>query len=230
VIDKRREESDLGSPGSAPAVDPIRVAAISEHPLTLLGICRLIYEEPGFELVAHGSARDGVLDVVGRGEPDVAIFDLELPSVESLEFLERVRSMGTRTRLVALTSSINQEQFIRARECGVRGVVLKTMPPHLLLQCLRTVHSGQEFLEKNVFLETFAALLERASAQLPSTLTVREQTIMDLIASGMSNRTIAEKLDVSEGTVKTHVHRIYEKLGLHSRYELMALAGKKNPR
>jgi DNA-binding NarL/FixJ family response regulator len=154
------------------------------------------------------------------------IIDLDLPSGGGLELVEALAQSAVPARPMLLASRISNEDFLRSRRLDVRGLFLKSMPTHLLLQAIRTVHAGGEFLEKNVLLEAFSTLLQNAplAKGRGDGLTQRERAIMDLVVTGMSNSVIAGKLRIKEGTVKTHVHRIYEKLGLHSRFQLMAFA------
>jgi len=125
--------------------------------------------------------------------------------------------------VVILTASIQEEQLLEALRLGVRGVVLKEMAPALLVQCVRKVHSGGQWIERDSARRALEKILERQAGAraLGEFLTSREAQIVTLIAKGMRNKEIAEKLFISEGTVKIHLHNIYEKLGVDGRLALM---------
>ena len=220
----------MGAAGNAPGLREhrlaraITVAVAVQQPLTILGIHGLLRDEREIDLVGEASTPAEAHALARQLSPDVMIIDLDLPSGGGLELVEALAQSAAPTRLVVLASRIGNDDFLRVRRLGVTGVFLKSMPTHLLLQAIRTVHAGGEFLEKNVLLEAFSTLLKSATvAKIGGEgLTQREQAIMDLVVAGMSNSVIAGELRIKEGTVKTHVHRIYDKLGLHSRFQLMA--------
>jgi DNA-binding NarL/FixJ family response regulator len=136
--------------------------------------------------------------------------------------LAALRNEASTTRVVLLTAS-DSDDVLKAVHMGVDGVVLKDMAPQLLIRCVRAVHAGSKWIEKVVANRAIERLLLRESGEreLAARLTPRELEVARLIAQGMSNKSVAGKLDISEGTVKLHVHHVYEKLKLDGR---MALA------
>jgi DNA-binding NarL/FixJ family response regulator len=209
-------------PASSPA--PIRVVLAHREPLLLRGIAGLLAEESGFDVVGEAHSGDEAVELVLQHEPDIVILDAELPDREGLEVVEELKRHRATARTVLLARQITEQRFLRARSLGVQGVVLTTMPPRLLVQCLRTVHAGDEFLEKGALIKALKTLMRQSTAGLPGKeLTEREREVAELVAAGLSNQQIAERLGVGSGTVKSHLHTIYDKLGVHSRYALMRL-------
>jgi DNA-binding NarL/FixJ family response regulator len=190
----------------------------------LNGLDSLFRLEEDFQVVAR--CVDGVqaMEAVRQHRPDVLILDIRLPVKDGLQVLrEMARENLMATRVVILTASIQEEQLLEALRLGVRGVVLKEMAPALLVQCVRKVHSGGQWIERDSARRALEKILERQAGAraLGEFLTSREAQIVTLIAKGMRNKEIAEKLFISEGTVKIHLHNIYEKLGVDGRLALM---------
>ena len=202
---------------------PIKVLVVDPHPLVRRGMVSLFESDAGLEVVAECSTAEDALEAIRQHAPDVAVLELRLPGNNTLELIDELRELSCKVVPVILTSELTEDEFIRARELGVRGIVLKSMPPHLLVQCIRTVHAGGEFLEKNVLVRALTTLMRRAATQngFSGVLTPRERSVVEMISRGLCNRSIAAELGITEGTVKTHLHRIFEKLGVNSRLELM---------
>jgi DNA-binding NarL/FixJ family response regulator len=199
------------------------------HPVFLLGLEQLLAAEPAFRVVERCGTAAEARQAVRRHRPDLLLLDIRLPDRDGLQLLGELNGDGLPTRSVILTAALNDEQVLEALRLGVQGVVLKEMPPHLLLQCLHKVHAGEQWLEKKSvghFLETVLRR-ESGARQLAAVLTAREIEIVRLVAGGLSNRQIAGRLFVSEGTIKVHLHHIYRKLGVDSRVELTLLAQKR---
>ena len=127
------------------------------------------------------------------------------------------------------TVEMDEEQTIDALKYGVKGVVLKDMPAHLLVQCLQKVVTGGIWMEKDSIGHAFEKMLQREAGmrRIATILTARETEVMRAVAKGLSNQQIAEKLFVSEGTIKIHVHNIYRKLGINNRVDLTLYAQKR---
>jgi DNA-binding NarL/FixJ family response regulator len=133
------------------------------------------------------------------------------------------------TRVVILTATLDEEGLAEAVRLGVRGLVLKELAPKLLVQCIRKVHAGELWLEKRSVSSALEKLLQRESArnEAAQVLTLREIEIIKQVAAGLRNTEIGKKLFISEGTVKIHLHNIYQKLGVDSRTKLARYAQEK---
>ncbi len=204
----------------------VRLVLADDHPLVLKGLAQLCREEPDFEVV--GECHDGrstIAAVRGR-HPDVLVLDLHMPGMNGFDVIRELQSDGSAPVVVLLTASLNDEDVVQAMRLGVRGVVLKEMAPGLLLQCIRKVHAGGRWIEKEAVGRALERILlqEEAAQKVESQLTPRELQVLRLVVAGHSNATIADKLGVGEGTVKTHLHTIYDKLQVRGRVQLMLYA------
>jgi len=204
----------------------VRLVLADDHPLVLKGLAQLCREEPDFEVVEE--CHDGLSTIAAvRGRrPDVLVLDLHMPGMNGFDIIRELQSDGSAPVVVLLTASLSDEDVVQAMRLGVRGVVLKEMAPGLLLQCIRKVHAGGRWIEKESVGRALERMLlqEEAAQKVESRLTPRELQVLRLVVAGHSNATIADKLGVGEGTVKTHLHTIYDKLQVRGRVQLMIYA------
>ena len=200
----------------------IRLVLADDHPVVLDGLIRVLSLEPDLEIVA--TARDGeeALAAARHWQPDVLVLDIRMPVKDGLSVLRDIIREKLAARTVALTAADDEEVF-EAIRIGVRGVVLKDMAPKLLVHCIREVHAGRRWLEKGYATQAVERLLETEARQkdVVSALTPRELQVARLSARGMHNKAIAEKLSISEGTAKLHLHHVYHKLDVEGRVGLM---------
>jgi len=205
------------------------LVAADPHPLSLLGLSRLLESEPGFELLACCATAEQALQEVWQHKPDILLLDITLPDRNGLDLVNELKNSSLDVKVVILTSSMDEEQTIDSLRFGVKGVVLKGMPSHLLIQCLQKVAAGGLWMEKESIGSAFEKMLQREAGmrRLTTILTAREIEVMKLVASGLSNQEIAGKLIVQEGTIKIHIHNIYRKLGIKNRVDLTLYAQKR---
>jgi DNA-binding NarL/FixJ family response regulator len=200
-----------------------------DHPIVLDGLEQLFAVESDFEVVARCRNGDETLEAVRRLRPDVLVLDVRMPGIDGLSVLQQLEGAGLPTRVVLLTAAVGDEQLVEALRLGARAVVLKESAPRLLVEAVREVHAGGEWLEKGLVGRALRRLMDRESGlrEAIRALTTRELEIARLVAEGLRNRAIGERLFISEGTVKIHLHRIYEKLGVDGRLELALYAREK---
>ena len=205
---------------------PIRIVIADDHPVVRRGLAQFIADEDELEIVAECADGNAALLAVEQYAPDVLIVDLRMPELTGLEVLKHLQDRGSVTPAVLLAGNISDDEVVEAMRCGVKGVVLKEMAPSLLVACIRKVAAGGTWLEKEAVGRAMERLLRDATsrAKVRDILTPRETEIVRMVTSGLSNRAIGEKLFISEGTVKTHLHSVYEKLGLKSRLQLARYA------
>jgi DNA-binding NarL/FixJ family response regulator len=200
-----------------------------DHPIVLDALEQLFRLEDGLEVV--GRCRDGeaTLQAVRTLEPDVLVLDVRMPGPDGLDVLRALDAERSATRVVLLTAELEDDQLLEAIRAGARGVVLKDMAPQLLVEAVRTVLGGGQWLEKGLGGRALTKLLQRERGLQEATrhLTPREMEIVRMVAQGLRNRAIAEKVHITEGTVKVHLHNIYEKLGVDGRVELTLYAQEK---
>ena len=202
---------------------PITVVAADDHPLMLRAVTDVLLCEKDFTVVAQCENGDEALAAVRAHQPDILLLDLRMPKKDGISVLKTMKQEGLTTRVVLLAASVDDEEVLEAARLGVRGMVLKEMAPRLLVQCLRKVHEGDLWLERNSAARAFETLLRREAGgrEISKLLTPREIEIARLAALGQRNKAIGEGMAISEGTVKTHLHHIYEKLRVQSRAELV---------
>jgi DNA-binding NarL/FixJ family response regulator len=200
----------------------IRLVLADDHPIVLDGLLRLFEPEPDIEVVARCGDGEAALRAVREHRPDVLVLDLRMPRLDGMGLLRRLAGERLGGRTVLLTAELGEDELLEAVRLGVRGVVLKEMAPDLLVRCVRTVHAGGQWLEQPVTGRALERLIARETArpQLKH-LTPREVELVRLANDGLRNKEIAARLGLTEGTVKFHLHRVYEKLGVASRVELL---------
>jgi DNA-binding NarL/FixJ family response regulator len=204
----------------------ITLVLADDHPVVLAGLRTLFEEEQGFEVLASCSDGEEALIAIEREEPDVAILDMRMPRKNAIEVLRALRQSKKPCRAVILAAAIQEDEVLEAMQLGVKGIVLKEMAPSMLLRAVRKVHDGGQWLEKESLGRAIDRMLNRAETlqSLQVLLTERELEIMRIAASGKGNQEIATALCIAPGTVKTHLHAIYSKLGVEGRVGLMVYA------
>jgi DNA-binding NarL/FixJ family response regulator len=205
---------------------PIRLVLADDHCLILQGLELLLRQEPDFQVLA--CCRDGeeALCTVRQYRPDILILDILMPGKDGLTVLREIHQEELPTRVILLTAVADEDSVLEAMRLGVGGVVLKEMTIPLLIQCIRKVYAGDQWLERRSISRALDKMLRREAGarEIAKVLTPREIEVVRLVANGMRNREIAVKLAISEGTVKIHLHRSYEKLNVDSRLELLRYA------
>jgi len=205
---------------------PISVVLADDHPLVLEALENVFRLQE--DIVVRARCGDGVeaLRAVREHRPDVLVLDIRMPGMDGLALIRELKKEKLPTRVVLLTAALDEEEVLAAIRLGVKGVVLKEMAPRLLVQCVRTVHAGGDWLEKQSVRLALDKLLRREAGarEVARILTPREIEIVRMVAGGLRNKEIAAKLHVNEGTVKLHLHHIYTKLGVNSRVALTLYA------
>jgi DNA-binding NarL/FixJ family response regulator len=205
---------------------PIRVILVDDHPLVLNGLYHLLQEYPEFEVLDRCLSGGEALAAIRRHHPDILVLDLLMPGMDGLEVVRSLQNEEPHPNVVLLTAALNEDQLIEALKLGVRGFVLKEMATKLLVECLRRVNAGGQWLEKDSAGRAMAKLVrqEAKSREIANILTPREIEVVGMVAKGFSNREIGSHLCIAEGTVKIHLHNVYEKLKINRRAELVRLA------
>lgn len=201
----------------------ISLVLADDHPIVLAGLENMFRRERDCRVVA--SCVDGVeaMRAISRHRPDVAVLDLRMPRMHGLAVLQQMQKEKLPTRTVLLAAVLEDDDLVEAVRLGVRGIVLKEMAPTLVVQCVREVHAGGQWLEKRSVSQAIEKLIRReeATRDMAKILTPRELQIAGAVASGLRNKEIADKLGIAEGTVKIHLHVIYEKLKIDGRMALV---------
>ena len=203
-----------------------RVLLADDHPVVLSGLKQILALEKGFEVVAAVTDGDAALREIRARKPDVAVLDLRMPGLSGLDIIREVSSEESTVKFVLLTASLTDNEVVEALRYGVSGIVLKELAPNVLITCLRKVAAGGQWLEKEAVGKALTKMVRREQGleSIAGLLTARELEIVKLVCLGMRNKEIADKLSVTEGTVKVHLHSVYEKTKVAGRLELMLYA------
>jgi len=224
-------------PAGAATKAKIRIVVADDHPIFRDGLCKLLALEEDFEVVAQAQDGKQVLEVLQQQEPDILLLDLKMPGLDGLATLQRLQVARNKTRVIVLTASDDKNEFVQAMKLGTSGIVLKQTATELLIKSIRKVHAGEIWLDSHTtaaVIRTFVAAEEPPPPQpMPSPvnrererspLSQREREIVALVAQGFKNKEMAEKMFISEQTVKNHLHNIFDKLGVSDRLELALYA------
>ncbi len=211
----------------------IRILIADDHPIVRDGLRKLLSLEDDFEIVAEASDGREVLDKVQELDPDVLLLDLRMPNLDGLSTLQALAQLNKKTRVIVLTASEDKNEFVQAMKLGCSGIVLKQTAPDLIVKSIRKVYGGEIWLDSH----TTAAVMRQFAApgdltgpsgsgktRERSPLSTREREIVQLVAQGYKNKEMAEKMFISEQTVKNHLHNIFDKLGVSDRLELALYA------
>lgn len=204
----------------------INLVVADDHPLVLSGIEAIIGRQSNFDVVEWCPDGASALAAIRRHRPHIALIDHWMPGCRGLEVLTTLAAEQSATRVVLLTASMPDDELFAAVEAGAAGIILKDSVPDTLMECLREVAAGRRWLPPS-FVEEAVRREERrraAGRELAGKLTAREREILLLAAQDLSNKEIARKLGISDGTVKLHMHSIYQKLGVGRRSTLADLA------
>jgi DNA-binding NarL/FixJ family response regulator len=197
--------------------EPVRVLSVDDHPLLREGIAAIVNAQSDMVLVGAAATGGEALLRFRELRPDVTLMDLRLPDMSGIDAMIAIRTEFAEARVVVLTTFEGDVEIRRALAAGARGYLLKNMPPADLVSGIRQVHAGKKLIPS----EIAASLAEHLGEE---TLTAREIEVLRHLAGGNRNRDIADRLFISEETVKVHVKHIMEKLGAADRTQAVAIA------
>ncbi len=212
----------------------IRVVIADDHPIVRDGLKKLLGLEEDIEVV--GEACDGreLLEKLDELEPDVVLLDLRMPNLDGLGALQAMQHTNrTKSKVIVLTASEDKNEFVQAMKLGCSGIVLKQTSADLIVKSIRKVYGGEIWLDSHTtaaVMRQFATVGESSGPSAGgrvrerSPLSAREREIVALVAQGFKNKEMAEKMFISEQTVKNHLHNIFDKLGVSDRLELALYA------
>ena len=198
----------------------IRILTVDDHPLLRKGIAALVNGEPDLKLVAEAANGSEAIDAFRSHRPDVTLMDLQMPEVDGIDAIDRIRREFPEARIIVLTTYSGDTQVLRALKAGARGYILKGHVHKELLDAIRAVHAGQ----KRIPPEIAAQLADHAT---DDALTEREIDVLKLVAAGNANKQIADQLSIGEATVKSHVSNILSKLGANDRSHAVTIGLKR---
>jgi two-component system, NarL family, nitrate/nitrite response regulator NarL len=225
--------------GTSASQPKIRIVVADDHPIFRDGLCKLLALEDDFEVVAQAQDGRQVLEILQQMEPDILLLDLKMPGLDGLGTLQRLQAARNKTRVIVLTASDDKNEFVQAMKLGTSGIVLKQTATELLIKSIRKVHAGEIWLDSHTTAAVIRQFVQEDQQPAPppppvqsqpqrererSPLSQREREIVALVAQGFKNKEMAEKMFISEQTVKNHLHNIFDKLGVSDRLELALYA------
>lgn len=198
------------------------VVLSDDHPLLLRGLCDLLTVEPDFSIAGSTTDSEEALQFIKVRRPSIAVLDIMMPGLGGMGILRAVRAAEIDVKVIFLTAMISDEQIAEALRLRIEGLLLKESAPEALIGCMRHVAGGETWLPQD--------LIERAAIPPIASdhcslelLTPREREIVEWLCGGLSNKSIARKLGTTDGTIKTHLRNIYQKLGITNRVALAAM-------
>lgn len=200
----------------------IRIVLADDHALVREGLRGLLADEPGLEIVGEASDAHEAVEVATRLVPDLVLLDILMPGGSGIEALRRIRARAPAVRVVMLTSVAEERAVVEAIEAGAAGYLLKDVSRASLVRAVREAAAGMRVLHAEA--ERALRSQDRPERSTLADLTERERKVLELLASGKSNRQIANRLDLTEGTVKGYVSTILDKLGVQDRTQAALLA------
>jgi two-component system, NarL family, nitrate/nitrite response regulator NarL len=205
--------------------NPISIVVADDHPAVLHGVIDVLTSNSDMTVVAACSDGVAALKAIRQLAPTVAVLDISMPGLSGLDVLAGISGERCATKAVLLTATASEGQLLTAIAHGAKGIVLKEAALPELVQCVRRVAAGGHWLPSDLI---NAALERRGGCQsagrVAESLTNRERQIVLMVAGGLSNKDVGRRLDLSEGTVKVHLHNVYGKLGVNNRTALAAMA------
>lgn len=201
---------------------PIRILIADDHPVVCSGITAMLEIDPEANLHVVGQARNGyeMVELFAQLQPDIGLIDLRMPGMSGVEAIQQIRSQFSEARLIVLTTYDGDEDIYRGLQAGAKAYLLKDTPREELLLCIQTVHAGRSFIPPDVGVRLAARMSSPA-------LSKREHEVLELLSAGMSNLEIGTKLQITEGTVKSHMNNILSKLNVSDRTQAVMVALKR---
>jgi len=219
--------ADLVSSVEGRTPSKIRIAVADDHPIFRACLCKLLDVEEDLEVVAQAENGLAVLGMLQRSEPDILLLDLRMPGLDGLATLQQLEIAHTKTRVIVLTASDNQHDFIETLKRGTSGIVPKQASMETLVSCIRRVHAGEMWLDPQTtaaVIHQFVVSPDESAGQDRSQLSPKEREIVALVTQGFKNQDIGAKLSITEQTVKNYLHNIFDKLNVRDRLELALCA------
>jgi two-component system, NarL family, response regulator LiaR len=206
--------------------DSIRVLLVDDHAVVREGLRNFLALQDGLEIVGEAGDGNEAIDQAQRLEPDVILMDLVMPGLDGIGAMRQLRVRSPASRVIVLTSFLEDERVLPAIQAGAAGYLLKNVAPADLARAIRAAHAGEAIIDPTAAARLVHAIADDARPRIeqPERLTRREHDVLELIARGQSNKRIALELGISEKTVKTHVGHLLAKLGVTDRTQAALMA------
>ena len=204
---------------------PISVIVADDHAMMSDGIASVLGAHTDIDIIAACNSGKSAAAAIRQFVPDVAVLDIGMSDLNVLDVLSSIAADGFRTKVVCLTAAPNDHEVTAAVAMGARGIVFKDAARDSIVDCVRDVFNGKHwFPSAPPDIAPERRIARKRGKPLIKALTARQQQIALLVCNGLSNRQLGEQLNLTEGTVKVHLHKIYRRLGVRNRAALSALA------
>ncbi len=209
-------------------MEAIKILIVDDHPVVREGIGSMLKREPDFKIVGEATNGLEAIEKVRELSPDVVLMDLRMPEMDGVEAISRIKEERPEIKFIILTTYSDDEYIFKGIAAGARAYLLKDAPREELFKAIRAVSRGESLIQPVVASKVLDRLAE-LSKKTPSaeTLSEREIEVLRLMASGVSNRDIADQLSITQSTVKTHITSIFQKLNVTTRTEAVTTALRK---
>ena len=204
--------------------EPIRVLVVDDHAVVREGLRAFLAVQDGIEVAGEAADGEEALDAAARLDPDVILMDLVMPHLDGVGAMRALRERLSRSRVIVLTSFLDDDKLLPALRAGAAGYLLKDAEPEQLVRAVRAAHAGEALLDPVVAARLVDRLSSGDEPEPLERLTPREREVLVLIARGFANKRIALELGLSEKTVKAHVGHVLAKLGVTDRTQAAVLA------
>lgn len=201
-------------------MNTIRIIIIDDHPVVREGLRGMLASQPDFEVVSEAADGAAGVELIATLQPDVTLMDLRMPGLDGVGAIEAIRRRGLQARVLVLTTFDSDTDIVRAIQAGATGYLLKDTPRDELFRAIRATAQGQSVLTPAVA----TRLMDFVRLPAEEQLSAREIEVLQLVATGHSNKQIGQLLHISEATVKTHLIHIYGKLGVNDRTAAVTVA------
>lgn len=201
---------------------PIRILIADDHPVVRSGLAAMLEIDPEANIHVVGQAKNGceMVELFAQLQPDIGLVDLRMPQMSGVEAIAQIRSQFPEAHLIILTTYDGDEDIYRGLQAGAKAYLLKDTPREELLLCIQTVYAGKSFIPPDIGMR----LAERINSPV---LSKREREVLELLPLGMSNFEIGTTLQITEGTVKSHINNILSKLNVSDRTQAVIVALKR---
>ncbi len=209
-------------------MEAIKILIVDDHPVVREGICSMLKREPDFKIVGEATNGLEAIERVRELSPDVVLMDLRMPEMDGVEAISKIKEERPEVKFIILTTFSDDEYIFKGIAAGARAYLLKDAPREELFKAIRAVSRGESLIQPVVASRLLDRLAE-LSKKTPSAemLSERELEVLRLMASGVSNKDIADQLSITQSTVKTHITSIFQKLNVTTRTEAVTTALRK---
>ena len=203
----------------------IRILLVDDHSLFRDSLSRLLQAEPDFRIVGTCASATEALPVLDREHPDIVLLDFDLGEEQGLQFLDESKKRGFRGRILMVTAGMSDAATLRALEGGSSGIFLKHSPPGQLVEAIHKVSGGESWLDPRAMRSVIAGATGRSDEhRAAQALNARERAVLKGVFEGQTNKEIAAKLQISEGSVKAVMQQLFDKTGVRTRSQLVRIA------